>query len=384
MKTRTVAMVITILVVAGLGVGYLAAANNGANTQTKTPTTSTTASRQSVSITTRSLLNGQPIPVSSVETANMTIGDYRSIAFSPNSSRIYVAGGSSLLVIDASSHSVIANITLPGTALGGIAMDDNANIVYVSVSGEVAEINGSTNAVVGKLPLDFSSLAYNPSTHIIYGFSAAHEGLLIGADVRTGSIVANISVGPPGWSGAFAMLNPRTNMVYTVGCEASGLVCLSPLSIVNRTSETLVTTIHSWNSGDYPTMAVDSATNVVYVSGLQSLLALNGTNGDTIFDVNPLACAPFPVMAVVPSSNQVLMVPQFSDYLLVYNGTSGSLVNMYSFPSPISPLSLAFDPVTDELYVTTDSGQLVAFRDVAATGNVNNTLVGSGQDCPRP
>jgi DNA-binding beta-propeller fold protein YncE len=100
---------------------------------------------------------------------------------------------------------VIARITLPAANNNGIAIDYDTNTVYVLVQGGVAEINGSTNKVAGELPVNFGtgSLAYNPSTHLLYGASprVKDRGSLLGADIRTGAVVANISLdtGPTAW-----------------------------------------------------------------------------------------------------------------------------------------------------------------------------------------
>jgi len=385
MRKGVAGLLLVVLVVASLGVGYLAAAS-AQHTETITSTTAsvrtstvtsqlTTTSTATSTIT--SAINGQPIPFASVETANITIAEgYDALAVNPNASRVYVAVGSSLTVVDASSHSVIADVNLPADISGGIAVDYKTNMVYVSLEGEVAEINGSTNAVVGELPVNLWRIAYDPSTNIIYGSSLAEvgqgqrNGTLVAVDALTGS-VANISLE---FEPYFVAINPQSNAVYVVGCHQIGLACDEMASIVNGTTEATVATI-PLNSSYYPSMTANPTTNVFYASGGSELVALNGTNGNVIFDSNPQTCGPFPDMAVIPSSNQVIMVPQNSDYLLAYDGASGALVNMYSFPSSL--LSVAFDPNTGELYVTTVYGQLLAFHDSAVIGNVNAALIGS-------
>ena len=100
-----------------------------------------------------------------------------------------------------------------------------------------------------------------------------------------------------------------------------------------------------------------------------------------IFKSNPQTCGPFLNMAVIPPRNQVLMVPQNYNFLLVYDGTKGTLVNMYSFPGPVE--RVAYNQNTDEIYVLT-AGNLLVLRDFPNTGNVNSTLVGAGLDCLPP
>lgn len=384
MRSAVVISVVAILVVASLGAGYLAG-NVDRNTVTVTSvSTSTLTSRQTVTSTPTSTLSmGQPIPFSNVETANIAIGGVPyALAANPNASRVYVAGGSSLAVIDASTNSVIANIKLPGIS-GGIAIDSSTDTVYVGFQGGVAEINGSTDSVVGELPFGIGYLAYDPDTHVLWGA----EGLtyyntpppgspvssLVEVDVLTGSIVANLSLD---FSAFQIAVDPYTNMVAAVGCSPQPvLACGSVAAIVNGTSGTVVTTV-ALGYGDTPTMTLDPATDVVYVSESQ-LVALNGTNGHVIFSSNSQPCGGLVDAAVIPSSNQVLDLPANYSYLLVYDGTSGALVNMYALPSPA--LFVAFDSGTGQIYVAAP-GELLAFHSSATTGYANATLIES-QGC---
>jgi DNA-binding beta-propeller fold protein YncE len=150
---------------------------------------------------------------------------------------------------------------------------------------------------------------------------------------------------------------------------------------VNGTSGTLVTTV-SLPSAYYSTMTLNPETDVLYVSGERMLAALNGTNGQETFEAgyaDPQTCGPFLYMAADPSSNQVLMVPQnYDNYLLVYDGTSGALVDMYSFTGSLGPV--AFDADTGEIYAATSAG-LFAFRSSTVSGGVNSTLIGSYLNC---
>ncbi|HYC11280.1 MAG TPA: hypothetical protein VEC02_01270 [Nitrososphaerales archaeon] len=338
-------------------------------------------------------VGGSPIPVANVETANITIGGTPGvIAVNPDSGRIYVEDDYSrnLTVVDASTHSLVATVTLPAMSDRGIAIDYHANMVYVLVEGGIAEVNGSTNKVAGELQVDLvpGALAYDPAARVIYGATARqiaannYSGSLLGFDVRTGSLVANISLGFWAWDLA---IDPLTHMVYAVGCTNSFL-CFSEASFVNGTSRSVVNTLNL-GADAIPTVAVNPKTNVVYLSGVAQLMALNGTNGKTIYEVNPQTCV-FSDMSIIQSSDQVLATSFDYNYVLVYDGASGVLVNMYSLTKVPSfgyfgVQDLAFNPNTGEVYVTI-STQLLAFHSVAATGNVNSTLVYPGQYCPPP
>jgi YVTN family beta-propeller protein len=325
---------------------------------------------------------GSPIPISSVETVNISIGGSpRTIAIDPNTNRIYVADFfyNNLTVIDSVTNSVVARIALQANDNNGIAVDPNTNMVYVLVEGGIAEVNGTTNKVVGELHLDFGpgSMAYDPSNHMIYGSNGAGNGSLIGADVRTDDVVWNVSLGY--WANSVAV-DPHTNVVFAVGCYAYGLACDSVVSAVDGTNGKILNKIALGNDA-YPRVTMNLVTHVAYVSGSAQLVALNGTTGKIIFAVNSMACGTFDSMAADPSTNQLLAISMVYNYVLAYDGTSGALVNMYYLSS--TPQFVAFNSNTNEAYVTIWS-QLLSFRNSAGVGHYNSALVGSGQSCPLP
>jgi hypothetical protein len=349
-------------------------------TSLQTVTSSTTVEKTVTSVLTSTVLGRQPINTTDVVIANTTAVGGIAIAVNAEAGAVYVLGTSSLTVVNASSHSVIANVPLLGNNTGGIvhaglAVDLGTGTVYASVQGDVVEVNGSTNTVVGEIPLNLGALAFDYATHVLWG-TDIQAGSLVGVDVKTGSIVANVSLG---FSPENIALDPWTDIVYADGCTNS-FVCGSEVAIVNGTSGAIVTTIDlRW--GSYPMMTENPSTNVLYVAGSAQLIALNGTDGHVVFSSNPQTCSPFLDMAIIPSSNQVLMVPQNYDFLLVYNGTTGALVNMYSLAGPAN--RVAYNPSTDQLYIAAN-GDLLALHDVQATGNVNATLIGAGQACGLP
>ena len=360
-------------------------------TSLQTVTSSTTVEKTVTSVLTSTVLGRQPINTTDVVIANTTAVGGIAIAVNAEAGAVYVLGTSSLTVVNASSHSVIANVPLLGNNTGGVvhaglAVDIGTGTVYASVQGEVVEVNGSTNTVVGEIPLNLGALAFDYATDVLWGTvpsgnpnpspSQTQTGRLVGVDVLTGSIVANVSLG---FSPDDITVDHWTNMVYADGCAGS-FVCGSEVAIVNGTTGTLVTTV-DMRSAYFPAMTMNLSTDVLYVTGMAQLAALNGTDGQVIFSSNPQTCGPFLAMAVIPASNEVLMVPQNYDFLLVYNGTSGALVNMYSLAGPAN--GVAYNPDTDQLYLAAN-GDLLALHDVRATGNVNATLIGAGQACGLP
>ena len=391
MRNAVVGVILAVLVASGLGVGYLASGSSS-HTETTTTTSKLTSQQNTTSVTTYSMTSittfssistGQPIPVATVETGNFSLPGGLAYVLDSSTDRMFILGTSSLAVVDMSSGSVIANVTLPANNAGGLinaglALDPGTGTVYAAVQEVVVEVNGSTDTIVRELPLSFGTLAFASTTHMLWGTQPG-DSALVEVDPRTGSVVANVSIG---FSPYDIAVDPSTGLVYSDGCNQEGLVCDSWASIVNGTSGTLVAKVEP-GSGDYPTMALDPATHVLYVSGGQQLAAINGTTGTVIFNVNPQTCGPFVNIVVDPSLNLVLTTPAtYYNYLLAYDGTTGKLVDMYSFSS--TPVPVALNPNNGELYLWTTAGRFLSIHLLSTTGNVNSTLIGGGEACGVP
>ena len=171
MRRVVVAVILAVLIAASLGVGYLAG-NIARQTMTLTSTLTsvvtttqkfqktttlmsvskstltsqetlalgTTVEKTVTSTITSTVLMGQPIPIASVETANIrVVEDSPYDCCNPNASRIYVADwfSNNLTVIDASSHSVIAVVDIPADDDNGIAINYNTNMMNVLCKTEL-------------------------------------------------------------------------------------------------------------------------------------------------------------------------------------------------------------------------------------------------------
>jgi len=404
MRSEALVGVIAILVIASLGAGYLA----GSGVRQTEPRTVT-------SVATSTMHTGQPIQAADVEAASISLGGASDLAVDVNASRVYVerftpaSMSYSLTVIDTSSDTVVANFTLPsptdynpaegGSSCSDLVVDDSTGTVYVIyageiVAGEIVAVNSSNDAVIGEVPVSLGALApftcvpsLDTSTNVLWGTATYPEpgqpkglvGSVIGVNVLTGSVVEDLSLG---FAAGYAVVDPYTGMVYVDGCtENVAYVCdTEQLAIINGTSGSLVTTVNL-NDPFYPHIALDPSTDVVYVTGGSQLVAVNGTNGNVIFRVYPETCGPSSI-AVIPSTDQVLMASiNYPNYLSVYDGANGTLVNMYSFPSNSLPYFEGYDAGTGELYVSVFVGagaDLLALHDVQATGNVNATLIDVG------
>ena len=364
-----------------------------------TSSSSSSSSSISSSTGTSTLASGAPISISSIETADIAIGGApRLIGVDSNTSRIYVSDwfSNNLTVIDATTHEVVTTIALPGGVGYGIAVDPKTDMVYIPVvactnteaasnscdlpaassnPAGIVEVNGDTGEITGELPFGVAGLAINPVTNTLYGTGGAG---LLAIDAGTGSMIANISLtaGAPSIA-----VDQDTNMVYVAACGAANfLVCGSEVFLVNGTSQRLQATVQL-GFGTYPRIAVDPNTDVAYVTGDASLVALNGTTGQIIYSTNTSTCATIDGLSVNPATDEVYATSLELNYTLVFDGATGHLVNMYSFTE--EPQYPSFNPSTGELYVTLP-GSLVIFPDITSTGHVDTSLLGRSENCPLP
>src|SRR5580704_13158743 len=148
MRREAVVGVIAILVIASFGAGYLAG-SGVRQTGTRTVTSTTAVAKTAASVATSTAGTGRPIQAADVEAANISLRDLNGIAVDANASRVYaerfnsVSMNYSLTVIDASSNTVVANVSLPsivhnpegGSFCSDLAVDDSAGIVYVVFTG---------------------------------------------------------------------------------------------------------------------------------------------------------------------------------------------------------------------------------------------------------
>ena len=371
MRREALGIAVAVLMAIGLGVGYFAGVDR-ASTVTVT----------SVSTSVETVTLGPPYPAASLETANLTVGQNpTAIGVDQNLARIYVARADSdnLTVVSDQPYSVVGTIQLPAASDGGIATNFTTHMAYAQVMGGVAEIDGLTDQVVGELHVNFfpGTMMYDPWTDSVYG---VQNSTLVGVSVKSGATVANVSLGFAASSAAFDASEQSEQTFFAAGCSSPiGLVCNSMVSVVNGNSGKLVATVTV--DGGYPAITVNTNTDVAYVSGEFYISAVNGTNGDVIFQVNPQTCGPFDSMTFVPETDELAAVSNSYNYTFVYNGATGSMVDMYSLPG--APVAVAYNVLTNELYVTLSS-DLLAFRDVAGLGYMDTALVGSGLECGVP
>lgn len=368
-----------------------------------------------------SISNGAPPSISNVALAKVTISGYPGeIAVDLGTNRIYVSDlfANKLTVINASTYEVEGSITLPGTPLFDIAVDQEGNMVYVPMSGCTNEVNasnscdsstggtlpggivvidGRTDTIVGEFPVGVDRLTVNPNTGTLYGVTGSLNwgsnssaiGFLLTIDGRTGSVIANTSLGAYPLSVA---VDEDTNMVYIGACKQISLPCIgAEVLSVNGTSHAVTSVVPLNFDALNFNVVVDPVTNTVYTMGEESsltLVSIDGTSGAIKYlsDIGgSCAGAGGGTLALNTASDQVYVTFDGQQLLLSIDGSSGAIDNMVNASGGIQ--SVAFNPNDGRIYVTMEAqnenvGYLLVLPGTMSQSYVDNSLLPTGMCYP--
>ena len=360
----------------------LPAATSSSSSSSSSSSEQTTTS--SIGSTTATSTGGAP-PISGAALANVTLSGYpNEIALDANTSRIYVADGSAnkLTVLDASTHALIDTITLPGTSEFGMAVDAQNDIIYVPVSGctneinvtdscippgaaskgaDIVEIEGSTNSIVGEIPINVERLAVDPSSGTLYGvggeelgLSGSDMGYILAIRESTGSVIANTSLN--GYPLSLA-IDTKTHMLYVSACQQLTLACGgAEVLIINGASLAVQSSVPlSVDALNFP-VVVDPETDMVYTMGVGSnltLFAINGASGAIEYSSNlggSCAGAGGGDLAMNAVNDQIYVAFNSQSYFLVIDAGTGHIVSMFSTENGLQ--YVAFNSGNLQVYVT--------------------------------
>ena len=220
------------------------------------------------------------------------------LCYNPRNNKVYCANyGGTITVIDGRTSTVLANLYGGGSGTCALCYNSVDNRIY-SVSrewGEMVVVDGEGDYVITTLDAPFGSrLCYNPQNDKVYTNDIDTVVVVDGAQNR---VVARVAVG----SGPGALCyNPRTNEVYCVTGESSGI------SVVDGATNVVVATVNV--GGWQDVLLCDSASNTIYCA--------NSERGD--------------VTAIDGSIHRV----------------------RWTIPAGDQPGSLCFDPLRNRVYAT--------------------------------
>ena len=269
------------------------------------------------------------------------------------------------IVLLSQTASAYGKATIPvGEDPKDVGVNPKTNMVYVANFDNVAVIDGSTNAVVSKIPIgnvNGWAIEVNPNSGKVYVAGHLSSSILVlDASTNTVATTIHLSDRPTG-----VAINPETNMIYAASAD------VMEISVIDGSSDTLVTAIdlrpnHEnngltaiWPSG----IAVDVEKNLVYEGGSASsaIVVIDGATNKIIERIE--RDGDFRRMAMDPSSGLVYAGN-------VQYGTVDVIGNMpvdsfrKSDGTPMNyPQAIDVNPETGRIYVSDSDSVLVIGSD---------------------
>ena len=233
----------------------------------------------------------------------------------------------SLIVINGATGTISTTISVPSIS-GQIAVNPVTNQIYVSTWGgpdgpyNVVVIDGTTNAVTAtiSIPRQLGDIVVDSTRNVIYALNVTEPGNaeISVIDGTTNAITATI---PVGYNDGELELNATTNTLYVPDNHGSQLY------VIDGATDTVRTTVPLPEVSTVPhTVAVNTATNTVYVAGQVNsapvVQVLNGaTNAVT-------ATISVPVSGGLLANTVTNKVWQISSPVVVIDGASNTTASV--------------------------------------------------------
>jgi hypothetical protein len=424
LDNRILAALAIALLAVGVAAGYEVRSLGGTTTVSTTtviqPTTETTTFTTTFTFT-------EPAPgeipsITAIEEGNTSIKGYpSSIAVNYATGMLYVTDifSNALTIVNGTTNRIAETITLPATPTG-IVVDSSTNTVFISIGDctnevnasnscsstqsvltqpEILAMNGSTNRVLWTTRANAMVVAVDEYGGLLYATQSQmtspvvnSTGSLLALSASSGILMANTSL--PASPGGVTF-DRATNMLYVSACKTLGLVCGgAEVLVVNGTDHAISTTIPVSGWG-FSGMILDPVTDTGYLavySNVTTLVSIDLSSDKQVHStVLGSTCADIHPVGVGLSEGQLYAVASGEgspdNLLLVIDGPSGSIINMFSSPGQF--VGVASDLSNGMLYATIEplsthqtSGSLISLSGSFPVGFVNTGLIASGVCLP--
>jgi len=280
-------------------------------------------------------------------------------AVNPVTNRIYIANraSGSVSVIDGVGDAVLTT-TPVGLAPSFIAVNPKTNKVYVSNSsdGTVSVIDGATNSVLRTITVGTSTgaIAVDTAQNFVYvGALVGGVSTLVRIDgngdaVRAGEEVVLRGDGTPRGLG----IAPAIGRAFVTMVSSSG----DTLGVVDLNARTLVDSIGGLSSSLFG-VAVNAATNRVYVGGFGQVSVIDGTPGvDTLFTGTFIPVTGYaPGLGVNEVRNKIYVSDAGNTLVREIDGATNAVRNILMSSGEVS-MDAAANPANGRVYVPHASG----------------------------
>lgn len=193
-------------------------------------------------------------------------------------------------------------------------------------------IDGDTNKIVGSIRLEFGTngadsvaLAVNSTTNRVYIVNRAFGKITV-LDGSTNQIIGDISVK----DAARIAINPETNRIYVAADPRNGIV-----SVIDGSTNQVVEAVDVGIGILVPGVNVNTTTNLIYVSVLDTVEVIDGSTNKIIDTVN-----------VFDSQGSAIAVNSISNRVYVTHPVPNivSVIDEAIKPSAVSSISMGDSP----------------------------------------
>lgn len=217
----------------------------------------------------------------------------------------------------------------------------------------------TTTITVGAFP---KFVAVNQTTNRIYVSSILSDNVSV-IDGASNLVIATVLVGN---SPEAVDVNPITNMVYVANRSDNSV------SVIDGGTNAVTATIKGLAS-PYG-VAVNSVTNQIFVSN-NTIGTVSVIDGATSSIVATVIVGISPAGVSVNSTANLVYVVNGAGTISVIDGQSDTVTNTFNLPQGSGANLVAFDPITNRLFVTNGLPPVVFVLD-ASTGTLLTTIVG--------
>ena len=303
------------------------------------------------------------------------------MAVNPNTNRIYVAGATNqlalqaaLAVIDGNTNTVLAQVNVGSGAspTADVAVDLGLNRVYAidGAANRLTVIDGATNNIVTTLPVGKhpDHIAVDQTTHRVYigcrGSSLAGssgDGSLTIVDGNTATLVTTIgaAAGSNTPSGVSVAVDEAMKRVYFGGVGAG------TVAVLDATTNQVIQAVQTMDT--IVTVAVNPATHKIYAGNFQK-------QNVTVIDPSTFATTNVPagrtIYALVtdPVTNRIYVANAGDGNVTVIDGSSDTVVTTVA--TGALPHAVGVNTQTNEIFVPSRTSNNVTVID----GSNNTTM----------
>ena len=287
------------------------------------------------------------------------------LVYDSTNNTIYVGGGlgSCLIAIDGVTDRKIARIQIDQSSCVALCSNPQRNKIYSAGGDSVVVIDAATNQVVANLPSGGSpaALCYSAQDDKVYCANNGGNTITV-INGASDSVVATVATGR--WPGALCC-NPQDNKVYSAN-ELDGDV-----TVIDCAVDTVTATVPV---GDGPVALCYNSTNkkMYCVNSSSSNVTVIDARGDTATATVPAGYAPH-ALCYNPQNNKIYSA-NWDGTVTVIDGATDSIVATVTIGDYNA--AVCYNPVNDRIYSSSSSEDTVFVIDGATDSIVATVAVG--------